>query len=171
MGKPVTFDKIDMSVDEFRDLVKANRKDSFAIAALTAVALCNFRYDRERCIEMLNGLKNPADPMTERETLVVFERLTGKDFIPYSYFTGAIQYNSFTPRKPYTVIVKDNKFSFFNEGWAELWLHSTGCPEDKQVRLRQRMSTGSWYLSEQMLVVDINLATEEEPEDDEDPWG
>ena len=172
MPKNYTFQKLDLSVEEFRHLVKQARQDSFQIAALTAVALCNFRFDRNRCIAMLNGLKNPADPMTDREINSITERLSGKDFIPYSYFTGAIQFNDYTPRQPYTIIVKDNKYSFYNDGFAELWLHSTGSNEDRPVRLRQKASSGSWYLSEQMLIVDMDLAPAEDEEiEDDDPWG
>lgn len=171
MPKIFSFKKLDLSIEEFRPLVKAARQDSFEIAALTAVALCNYRFDKDRCIAMLNGLRNPADPMGEREILSITERLSGRDFIPYSYFTGAIQFNDYTPRQPYTVNVKDNKYSFYNEGWAELWLHSTGTNEDRPVRLRQKPSTGAWYLSEQMLIVDMDLAPAEEEEEDDDPWG
>lgn len=171
MGRPVTFERLDMSLEEFGRLVDMNRTDAFYIAGLAAVALCNYRYDPEKCISMLNRLKNPHEPMNDREVQIVKERLFGKDYIPFSYFAGAIQFNNFTPRRPYTVLVKDNDYSFYNEGWAELWLHSTGAPDDRPVRLRQRRSTQEWFLSEQMLIADINLIADEEEEDDDDPWG
>ena len=171
MGRPVSFDKLEMTLEEFGELVDANRTDSFVIAGLAAVALCNYRYDSDRCIQMLNRLKNPHEPMSERDVQIVKERLFGKEYIPFSYFAGAIQFNNFTPRKPYTVLVKDNKYSFYNEGWAELWLHSSSAPDDRPVRLRQRKSNQEWFLSEQMLMADINLVTDEEEEEDDDPWG
>ena len=171
MGRPVTFERLDMSLEEFGRLVDMNRTDAFYIAGLAAVALCNYRYDPEKCISMLNRLKNPHEPMNDRDVQIVKERLFGKDYIPFSYFAGAIQFNNFTPRRPYTVLVKDNNYSFYNEGWAELWLHSTGAPDDRPVRLRQRRSTQEWFLSEQMLIADINLIADEEEEDDDDPWG
>lgn len=171
MGRPVTFERLDMSLEEFGRLVDMNRTDAFYIAGLAAVALCNYRYDPEKCISMLNRLKNPHEPMNDRDVQIIKERLFGKDYIPFSYFAGAIQFNNFTPRRPYTVLVKDNNYSFYNEGWAELWLHSTGAPDDRPVRLRQRRSTQEWFLSEQMLIADINLIADEEEEDDDDPWG
>ncbi|MBR5111833.1 MAG: hypothetical protein IK097_00230, partial [Clostridia bacterium] len=88
MGRPVSFDKLEMSLEEFGELVEANRTDSFVIAGLAAVALCNYRYDPERCIQMLNKLKNPHEPMSERDVQIVKERLFGKEYIPFSYFAG-----------------------------------------------------------------------------------
>ena len=171
MGKVCTYEDIYMSLDTFKSLVNAHRQDAYYLAGLTAVALCNFKVDTDRCIAMLNALRNPAEPMTDRDKNTLIERLTGKEYIPFSYFAGAIQFNNFTPREPYSILVKDNQYSFYSEGWAELWLHSTGSPIDRQVRLRMRPSTGAWYLTEQMLVQDITIVEEEKEEETEDPWG
>ncbi|MBR6940518.1 MAG: hypothetical protein IKH65_06920 [Clostridia bacterium] len=172
MGKACTFDRINMTEEEFRTLVNQNRTDAFYIAGLTAVALCNYKYDPDKCINMLNILRNPHEPMGEREINNIKERLSGREYIPFSYFAGAIQFNDFTPKRPYTVLVKDNKFTFYNEGWAELWMHSSGDTADRPVRLRCKISSGQWYLTEQMLTQDITLVTyDDEEEDDDDPWG
>lgn len=172
MDKVCTYDKIEMTLDEFKAVVEANRTDAFYIAGLAAVALCNYKRDRELAFQMLNALRNPVEPMPERDIYTIRERLTGKEYIPYSYFAGAIQFNNFTPRAPYTILVKDNQFSFYEDCWAELWLKSSGDTKERQVRLRKRPSTGAWYLTEQMLVQDINLYVEEtEDEDIIDPWG
>jgi hypothetical protein len=163
MEKTVTFDKIIMSAGEFSSLASTGRQDYFSVGALTVLALCNYRQSPEICCEMLGILKNPAEPVSVFEKQFLRDCLGGKDYKPFSYFEGSSPDNSYTPAEPCRITLSTNPYSFADDGRVTLWLHSSGADSDRQIKLRQKKSTGEWFLTEQFLLADIRIPSSQDP--------
>ncbi len=169
MDKIITFPKMNIKIDAFKELIIANRKDVYYMASLTVMALCNYRYNPEKCFEMINFLRMRGQGLTDYEKRIIVDRLGEKDYIPFSYFSGANMYNEYSPRRPYSITIRDNSYSFTNEGFAELWVRSNGADNDRAIRFRQKLSTGSWFLTEHTpLLGDIRVL---EPDDEDNEHG
>ena len=153
--KSFTFQALPKTLEEFQALPEATLSDPYAVAALSVVALTRFPEDKETCYQMLNFLKGP-DPLSTNEKQFIADRfMDGKDYKPFSFFAGAVPGNNYTPEQPYKVKVSSNPYSFQNEGWAVLYMHSGGSDSERPVRLRKKPSTGQWFLVEIQYLGDI----------------
>ncbi len=141
----------------------ADLKDPAQVAALTVVALCVYPVNKDACIEMLNYLKGPK-PLTAYEIQFLRDRfMDGKDYVPRSYLAGTSPQNNYIPTEPYTVAVHENPYSRDNEGYLVLWLKSSGADSERQITLRNKPSTGEWFLWDQMLLGDIRIPVAADP--------
>lgn len=166
------FETIEIPDDDFAALLEKNRTDVYFVAAATVIALCNYRKDPEKCFRMLGFLKNPAEPVSVYEKQFLRDRLGGKEYKPFSYLKGSEPSNSYTPNEPYVVRVMSNpELSFIDDGWARIFLHSSGADFDREMKLRRKRSTGGWYLVEQMLLSDIREPMSEGGSSPADVWG
>ena len=154
-SKTYTFESLPQTVDDLKALPEAALTDVYAVAALSLLALTRFETDREESIKMLNFLKGP-DPMSPMATQHIADRfMDGKFYIVNSFFEGATPANNYTPSKPYKVKVSSTPYSFDNENWAVLYLHSGGADSPRPVKLRKKPSTGQWFLVEIQYLADI----------------
>lgn len=161
--KTFTFASLPHNIAELKALPEASLNDAYATAALTVLALCEYRENSENCVEMLNYLKGPQ-PLSPFEKQFLRDRLAyGAGYIPFSFFEGAVPGNNYTPASPFTVRVSDNPYSFQTENYAVLWLTSGGADSPREVKLRKKPSTGEWFLSEQMLLGGIRTPVADDP--------
>ena len=159
-----TFSALPESLDEMKALPEAARSTPYQTAALTVCALCVYAAAPEIGTEMLNWLKGPQ-PLSPMEQQFLRDRFRdGKTYIPFSYFGGAKPENDYTPDEPFTVTISANPYSYQESGYAVLWLTSGGADNPRDVKLRQKPSTGEWFLWEQFLLPSIR-----EPKS-ADPW-
>jgi len=160
--KTFTFQALPMDVDDIKAMPEADLKDMYAVAALSLLALTRYETDREACFRMLDFLKGP-DPMNPSEKQTINDRfMDGKYYKVKSFFEGATPANSYTPAQPYKVKVSSNPYSFQNQGWATLYLHSGGADNPRPVRLRLKPSTGQWFLVEIQYLGDIRIPAAED---------
>lgn len=158
------FSALPESLDEMKALPEAAMSTPFQTAALTVCALCVYAAAPEIGTEMLNWLKGPQ-PLSPMEQQFLRDRFRdGKTYIPFSYFKGAKPENDYTPDEPFTVTISANPYSFQESGYAVLWLTSGGADNPRDVKLRQKPSTGEWFLWDQHLIVGIR-----DPKS-ADPW-
>lgn len=157
MTKTFTFASIPADASELKACT-----DAFETAALTALVLCNYKNDVDKTIEMLNVLKGPQ-PMSQYDIQFLRDRLKGKEYKPYSFFAGATPENGYTPSTPYTITIEDNPYSYQEQGYAMLHIKSSGADSLRQVKLRQKPSTGEWFLWENYLLSDIRIPAAEDP--------
>ncbi len=158
----VQFAKLPETIEEFKALPQAQLTSQFDTAALTVVALCFYPTNRELSIEMLNYLRGPR-PLSNYDQQFIRDRFMDKDYVPRSYFVGAVPANDYLPAEPYTIKVSENPYSYSEQGYAKLFLTSGGADSPRYVQLRQAKD-GKWYLWEQFLLSDIR-----QPES-ADPW-
>ena len=159
--KTFTFDKLPESVAELQAMPESALTDPFATAALTAAALCHYEADAEETHKMLDFLKGPR-PLSPFEKQFLRDRLVGKAYVPRSYFAGTSPENNYEPTLPYTITVEENPYSYQNEGYATLWIKSSGADTPRQVQMRHAKD-GRWYLWENFLLPDIRIPASEDP--------
>lgn len=157
-----SFAAIPANVAQLQALPEASLDSAFKTAALTILVLCRYEQDPNGVIAMLDFLKGPGE-VSPYEKQFLKERLAGKYYKPFSFFEGATPQNSYVPTEPYTVTVHENPYSFDNEGWAVLWLKSSGADHMRQIKLRKKPSTGQWFLNEIQCLSDIRTPVAEDP--------
>ena len=155
-SKTFTFNSLPKNVQELKQLPEAKLKTPYETAALTVLALTRYEESPEDCIEMLNFLKGPEE-VTTYEKQFIRERLNGKFYKTFSLFKGTLPDNNYTPSKPYTITVSSNPYSFDSANWATLYLTSSGADNPRPVKLREKPSTGEWFLNEIQFLSDIRL--------------
>ncbi|MGI6072980.1 MAG: DUF6935 domain-containing protein [Lachnospiraceae bacterium] len=122
--------------------------DPYCVAAMAVAALCIYPSDRNAAVEMLNHLKGP-EKLSESQKQFIRDRfMDGKDYVPRSYFAGAVPGNDYQPDLPYTISVSDNPYSDENEGYKKLFVTSGGADSPRAIVLRCKPSTGEWFLWE-----------------------
>ena len=89
--------------------------------------------------------------------------MNAEEYIPFSYFDGATPDNGYTPSAPMTIAIYENPYSFDNENWATLWVKSGGADNMRSVKLRQKPSTGQWFLNDIQCLSEIRLPQEADP--------
>ena len=82
---------------------------------------------------------------------------------PEYIFDGATPDNGYTPSQPMTIAIYENPYSFDNEHWATLWVKSGGADNMRSVKLRQKPSTGQWFLNDIQCLSEIRLPKEADP--------
>ena len=157
-----SFTALPESAAQLTALPEGDLSTPFKAAALTVCALCAAAADEAVGVEMLNALRGPR-PLSVMEAQFLRDRLRGKHYVPFSYFKGAVPGNDYTPDQPFTVTVEENPYSYQNEGYATLYLHSGGADSPRPVTLRQK-GDGQWCLWEHSgLLPDIRKPKSENP--------
>ena len=161
--KQITFRSLPQNLEELRAMPEADMKDPYAVAALTVAVLMRYETSMEDCFEMLNYLKGPDD-LSAYDKGFLRDRFEGRKYYKVrSFFAGATPENNYTPVTPYKIKVRSNTSSFTSDGWATLWLFSGGADNPRTVKLRQKKSTGQWFLNEILFLSDIRLPASEDP--------
>lgn len=161
-GKSYTFQTLPTSVEQLKALPGTSLKDPYSVAAMTVAALASYESDQKACMDMLNYLKGPEE-MSKLAMQQLADRLRGKSYKVMSFFDGATPDNNYTPSKPYTVRVTSNSYSFQESGWATLYVTSGGADSPRPVKLRQKQSTGEWFLNDIQFLGDIRTPAAADP--------
>ena len=145
-ARKFSFSTLPSTLQELKALPEAALTDPYAVAALSLLALTPFETNREESIAMLNFLKGP-EPLNPSEIQQISDRfMDGKFYKVNSFFEGATPQNNYTPSRPFTVKVSSNPYSFENENWATLYVHSGGADSDRPISVRTKPSTGEWFI-------------------------
>ena len=156
------FNSLPTSVNELKNLPEASLDSPYKTAALVIAVLCNFENDKTETFEMLNYLKGP-EPVSPYEKQFITERLSGKYYKPFSFFSGSSPENGYKPTVPYEIIVCSNPYSFPENNWAVMHIASSGADNMRQIKLRCKPSTGQWFLNEIQCLSDIRIPVEDDP--------
>ena len=155
-----TFTSLPKSVSEMRELPEAALTSPFAVAALSVAAFCRYRESPEEAFAMVDFLKGPQ-PLSNFDRQFLKERLSGKEYKPFSFFAGSSPANNYTPAEPFAIEVSDGPYSYTNAGYAALWLVSSGADSPRPVTLRQKGS--QWFLWTISYLSDIRTPAAEDP--------
>ena len=156
------FSALPTTLEELRALPEASLDSPYKTAALALVALCRYEADEAIAWEMLDFLKGPEN-LSNMEKQFLRERLAGKGYKCLSFFAGATPDNGYTPTTPYRLTVSANPYSFQTEHWATMFVTSGGADDPRPIKLRQKPSTGQWFLNEVQCLSDIRLPKEQDP--------
>ncbi len=149
----VTFARLPQSLAEFTSLPQAALANPFDTAAMAVLAFCFYPQNSALCLDMVNYLRGPR-PLSEYDKQFIKDRFRDKDYVPRSYFNGATPQNDYMPSQPYTVRVSENPYSYQNENYAKLFVHSGGADSPRELLMRLAKD-GKWYLWEQFILSDI----------------
>ena len=138
----VTIQKIPENLQEFESLAGAQRTPE----RICALFLC-------------------ARPMTPYDQQFLRDRLRGKSYLPLAYFEGATPENGYQPRAPYTLnVLADPRPQDIEPGYRRVFLKTTGADSPRPMKLRQKGSTGEWFLWEYSSVLSgIRIPAAEDP--------
>ena len=162
MAGTIVFNNLPKTLAELKTLPEAALKTPEGTAALTIAALCVYPENKDACLEMLDYLRGPR-PLSPFERQFIRDRfMDGKDYIPRSYFAGAVPGNDYTPSQPYTLTFTDSAATFAEDGYKRLDVRSGGADSPRQITLRLKPSTGQWFLWEQMLLAGIRIPTSQD---------
>lgn len=157
-SKKFTFTTLPTNVEELRSM--GDLKSPFETAALTILALVHYPKDKDSAIAMLNYLKGPQE-LSTYDLQFLRDRFANKEYIARSYLDGSSPENNYEPTQPYAVEVTDNPYSYAQEGYAKLFLKSSGADSPRPIVLRQKGD--QWFLWEQLLLAGIKVPKSEDP--------
>ena len=142
----VVIQKIPENLQEFEILAAKGRQPEH-ICALFLCALALFDRDKDAGVAAMNLLRGPK-PMTPYDCQFLRDRLRGKIYLPLAYFEGATPENGYQPCVPYTLNV----------------LADPSADSPRPMKLRQKASTGEWFLWEYSSILSgIRIPAAEDP--------
>ena len=142
-----TIQSMPTSLQEFETLAVSGKKPE-DVCALFFCALALFDRDKDAGCAAMNILRGPS-PLTGYDVQFLRDRLRGKPYLPFAYFEGAAPENGYTPRKPYTLnVLPDGRPQDAEPGYLRVFLRTAGADSPRPMKLRQKGSTGEWFLWE-----------------------
>ena len=141
----VTLNALPASLAEFRNLSLRTPEE---VVAGFLCALHLYVKNPNEGVEAMNLLRGPR-PMTPYDSQFLRDRLRGKEYLPLAYFEGAAPENSYTPTQPYVLnVLPDPRPQDMEPGYLRLFLRTAGADSPRPIKLRQKPSTGEWFLWE-----------------------
>ncbi len=158
MEKTFTYDKLPQNVEELKAL--SDLTDEYEVASLVVLVLAAYEHDREEMIKMYDYLNGPTE-VSKYQMQFMDDRLKGKEYVARSYFNGTSPQNNYTPDLPYSVTVRDNPYSYDQQGYVTLFITSSGADSDRKVQLRKKGD--QYFLWECYLWPDIRIPVKDDP--------
>ena len=158
----VTLQQLPVNLAQLQAMPEASLQKPEHTAALTVAVLCVYPVNPAAALEMLNYLQGPRG-VTPYDKQFLADRFRDKDYVPRSYFAGAAPQNNYEPSEPYTITVFENPYSRGQDGYLTLYIRSGGADSPRQIKLRNKPSTGQWFLWEQFLLADIRQPVSADP--------
>lgn len=157
----IVFSSLPETYEQFIALPQAQMSTPFETAAMTVLAFCYYPINKDLSLQMLDYLRGPR-PLSAYDKQFIRDRFMDKDYVPRSYFEGAIPDNDYQPKEPYAIVVSENPYSYVNQGMAKLNIRSGGADNPRQIELR-KAKDGKWYLWEQYILSDIRKPESSNP--------
>ena len=143
----IIIQKIPESLPEFEALAAGQRTPE-KISALFLCALSLFDRNMADGVSAMNLLRGPK-PMTPYDAQFLRDRLRGKAYLPLAYFEGATPQNGYKPNVPYVLnVLSDPRPQDIEPGYLRVFLKTAGADSPRPMKLRQKASTGEWFLWE-----------------------
>lgn len=140
----VIFEAIPASMEEFTALPQAAMSSPDSTAALTILAYSVYPQNKQLALEMLDFLRGPR-PLSGMDKQFIADRFRDKDYVPRSYFAGAVPGNDYTPSKPYKLTFSENIYSRVEAGFVNLLVSSGGADSPRSIKVRLAKD-GKYYL-------------------------
>ena len=142
----VVIQKIPENLPEF-ELLAAEGRQPERICALFLCALALFDRNKEAGAAAMNLLRGPK-PLTPYDCQFLRDRLRGKSYLPLAYFEGATPENG----------------QDLEPGYLRVFLKTAGADSPRPMKLRQKASTGEWFLWEYSSILSgIRIPAAEDP--------
>ncbi|MCQ2359347.1 MAG: hypothetical protein MJ055_04730 [Phascolarctobacterium sp.] len=140
-SKVIEIGKLPQSASE----IPASFKNPYDVAAYSVAAFIRYTENVAEGEAMLNKLKGP-EPLNPFGKQFLRDRLRGKEYVARSYIMGTSPENGYAMQAPYAIKVESNPYSFQEAHYARLLLTSSGADNPRWIVLREKASTGEWFL-------------------------
>lgn len=159
----IIIQKIPESLQEFEALAAGQRTPE-KISALFLCALSLFDRNMADGVSAMNLLRGPK-PMTPYDAQFLRDRLRGKAYLPLAYFEGATPQNGYKPNAPYVLnVLSDPRPQDIEPGYLRVFIKTAGADSPRPMKLRQKASTGEWFLWEYSSILSgIRIPAAEDP--------
>lgn len=160
----IRMDKLPKTLDELKAMPQAGLTNPEEVAALTVAVLALYPENPAETEKMLDFLRGPR-PLNGMDKQFIKDRFRGKEYLMRSYFAGATPENNYAPKLPYRVLISENASSRsqFGEGYLTLYVACSGADSPRPLKLRNKPSTGQWFLWEQQLLTGIRIPKSADP--------
>ena len=160
----VSIQKLPDSLQEFQALSAALGQSPEGKCALFLCAVRLFDKNKDEGTQAMDLLRGPR-PMTPYDAQFLRDRLRGKSYLPLAYFEGATPQNGYTPQAPYVLnVLPDSRPQDIEPGYLRVFLKTTGADSPRPIKLRQKASTGAWFLWEYSSILSgIRIPAAEDP--------
>lgn len=160
----ITITRIPDTLSEFEAMAAELRQTPQGVCALFLCAVSLFDKNRDEGVRAMDLLRGPR-PMTPYDSQFLRDRLRGKAYLPLAYFEGATPQNGYTPVAPLTLeVLDDPRPQDVEEGYRRFFLKTTGADSPRPIKLRQKPSTGEWFLWEYSSILSgIRIPASEDP--------
>lgn len=160
----IILNELPKTLEQLKAMPESSLTEPHHTAALTIAALAVYPEDKEASCKMLEYLHGPKGLSTYDKQFIA-DRFRDKDYVPRSYFEGAVPENNYEPKKPYELNFSENPYSRtqLKDGYLTLHVKSGGADFARQIKLRTKPSTGQWFLWEQFLLADIRKPVSADP--------
>lgn len=157
----VVLEKLPKSIDELKSMPESSLQNPYEVAALFIAVVCNYHNNKVDTYEMMDFLRGP-NKMTEFDKQFIRDRVGNKEYLARSFFVGSTPENNYEPNLPYTVVVEDNPYSYNQEGYIKLFIKSGGADSPRPITLRNKPSTGQWFVWQQLLLAGIRIPVKDD---------
>lgn len=141
----VTLSTIQSTLAEFEAMPKQTVEE---VCAAFLCALNLYLSNKDDGVAAINILRGPR-PMVPYDEQFLRDRLRGKAYLPLAYFEGAAPANNYQPKKPFVLnVLPDSRPQDIEEGYIRVFLKTAGADSPRPIKLRQKPSTGEWFLWE-----------------------
>lgn len=160
----ITLNSLPKTLDELKAMPQAALTVPEEVAALTVAALALYPENPAETEKMLDFLRGPR-PLNGIDKQFIRDRFRGKEYLMRSYLVGSTPENNYTPVQPYRVTVSENTYSRtqFGDGYLTLYVTCSGADSPRPLKLRNKPSTGQWFLWEQQLLTGIRIPQVADP--------
>lgn len=160
----ITLNSLPKTLDELKAMPQAALTVPEEVAALTVAALALYPENPAETEKMLDFLRGPR-PLNGIDKQFIRDRFRGKEYLMRSYLVGSTPENNYTPVQPYRVTVSENTYSWtqFVDGYLTLYVTCSGADSPRPLKLRNKPSTGQWFLWEQQLLTGIRIPQVADP--------
>lgn len=152
------------TLEELKAMPQAGLNNPEEVAALTVAALALYPENPTETERMLDFLRGPR-PLNGIDKQFIRDRFRGKEYLMRSYFYGSSPENNYIPEMPYRVMISEDAYSRsqIGEGYLTLYVACSGADSPRPLKLRNKPSTGQWFLWEQQLLTGIRIPQEADP--------
>lgn len=145
----ITLNSLPKTLDELKAMPQAALTVPEEVAALTVAALALYPENPAETEKMLDFLRGPR-PLNGIDKQFIRDRFRGKEYLMRSYLVGSTPENNYSRTQ-------------FVDGYLTLYVACSGADSPRPLKLRNKPSTGQWFLWEQQLLTGIRIPQVADP--------
>lgn len=149
----IQFEDLPLNLEELQLLEMADLTDYYEVAALAIIALNAYKHNKEEGKRILDFLNGPEAISGFDEQFINDRFMDGKSYVVDSYFDGTSPENGYQYDCPCSITIIEQSDSFSQDGYAKLFIQSSGADSPRPITLRYKPSTKQWFIWDYKLLL------------------